>query len=60
MATSDQQQMSDAVPYHKRMAMGAKLDGSSLQSRGEKGGSGRSVPREKSSSGALARMKTSK
>ena len=30
MATSDQEQKSVLVPQHKRMAMGAKLDGSSL------------------------------
>lgn len=30
MATSDQSQMGQDVPYHKRIAMGAKLDGSSL------------------------------
>lgn len=30
MATSDTEQMGQNVPYHKRMAMGAKLDGSSL------------------------------
>jgi hypothetical protein len=60
MATSDQEQMSDAVPYHKRIAMGAKVDGSSLQSRGTQNGSKPAVPRERSSSGALSRMKTTK
>lgn len=30
MATSDQSQMGQDVPYHKRIAMGAKLDGSSM------------------------------
>lgn len=60
MATSDQEQMSEAVRYHKRMAMGAKLDGSSMQSRGSQNGSKPAAPRERSSSGALSRMKTSK
>ena len=60
MATSDQEQMSEAVPYHKRMAMGAKVDGSSMQARGESTTKNRSNNREKSSSGALARMKTTK
>lgn len=35
MATTDKEQMSVAVPQHKRIAMGAKLDGSSMQSKGE-------------------------
>ena len=30
MATNDSAQMGQDVPYHKRIAMGAKLDGSSL------------------------------
>ena len=30
MATSDAEQMGQDVPYHKRLAMGAKLDGTSL------------------------------
>ena len=33
MATSDQSQMGQDVPYHKRIAMGAKLDGTSLGSK---------------------------
>jgi len=35
MATSDQDQMGINVPYHKRLAMGAKLDGTSLQPKGQ-------------------------
>jgi len=34
MATSDQEQKSINVPQHKRMAMGEKLDGQSLQPKG--------------------------
>lgn len=34
MATSDQEQKSILVPYHKRMAMGEKLDGQSMQPKG--------------------------
>jgi hypothetical protein len=34
MATSDQEQKSVNVPQHKRMAMGEKLDGQSLQPKG--------------------------
>ena len=34
MATSDQEQKSINVPQHKRIAMGEKLDGSSMQSKG--------------------------
>jgi hypothetical protein len=34
MATSDQEQMSQQVPQHKRIAMGEKLDGSSMQPKG--------------------------
>lgn len=35
MANSDQSQMSEFVPQHKRIAMGAKLDGTSYQPKGE-------------------------
>jgi hypothetical protein len=35
MATSDQEQKSINVPMHKRLAMGAKLDGTSLQAKGD-------------------------
>lgn len=35
MATSDQEQMGINVPQHKRIAMGAKLDGSSLEPKGQ-------------------------
>lgn len=34
MATSDKEQMGEGVRYHARMAMGAKLDGTSLQPKG--------------------------
>ncbi len=33
MATSDKEQQSVLVPQHKRMAMGAKVDGQSMQSK---------------------------
>ena len=35
MATSDQDQMSINVPMHKRIAMGEKLDGTSLKPKGQ-------------------------
>ena len=35
MATSDQDQMSVNVRQHKRIAMGEKLDGTSLQPKGQ-------------------------
>jgi len=34
MATSDQEQKSINVPQHKRIAMGEKLDGSNMQTKG--------------------------
>lgn len=34
MASNDQQQKGVDVRYHKRIAMGAKLDGTSLQEKG--------------------------
>lgn len=34
MATSDQEQKSVLVKQHKRIAMGEKLDGQSMQSKG--------------------------
>lgn len=37
MATSDQEQKSVNVPQHKRMAMGEKLDGQSMQPKGQSG-----------------------
>lgn len=37
MATSDKEQQSVLVSQHKRMAMGAKVDGQSMQSKGESG-----------------------
>ena len=42
MATSDQEQKSINVPQHKRIAMGEKLDGSSMQPRGGNGGNSNS------------------
>lgn len=39
MATSDQEQKSINVPMHKRLAMGEKLDGTSLQPKGGSQGS---------------------
>jgi hypothetical protein len=35
MAQQETNQMSSEVPMHKRMAMGEKLDGTSLGSKGE-------------------------
>jgi hypothetical protein len=35
MATSDKEQMGEDVRYHARMAMGAKLDGTSLKAKGQ-------------------------
>lgn len=35
MSTGDQEQKSVNVPQHKRLAMGEKLDGTSLQSKGQ-------------------------
>ena len=40
----------EAVPYHKRIAMGANLDGTSLQSKG-------SQPKQQSKGGALPTKK---
>ncbi len=39
MATSDQEQKSINVPQHKRIAMGEKLDGTSMQPKGQSQGS---------------------
>lgn len=47
MATNDQQQKGVDVPYRKRIAMGAKLDGSSLQEKGQ----------QKAPAGGLAAVK---
>ena len=54
MATSDKEQMSDKVPQHKRLAMGEKLNGTSLQSKGKTASDG------KKSSGGLASLKKQK
>lgn len=42
MATSDQEQRGINVPQHKRIAMGEKLDG---QSMNPKGGNGQPAPK---------------
>ena len=51
---SNQEQMGQDVNYHKRIAMGAKLDGSSL---GAKEPARTSTPARKSGGGALAQAK---
>jgi hypothetical protein len=43
MATSDQEQRGEMVKQHKRMAMGEKLDGSSMQPKG--GSQSKSTPK---------------
>jgi hypothetical protein len=50
MSVSEQTQKSQDVPQHKRMAMGEKLDGTSM---GPKGGSSTSTKK----SGGLAQAK---
>jgi len=49
MATSDQEQKGINVPQHKRLAMGEKLTGQSMQPKGGSGG--------KKSGGGLANAK---
>ena len=49
MATSDQEQKSVLVNQHKRIAMGEKLDGTSMQPKGQSQGA--------KSSGGLAHIK---
>jgi hypothetical protein len=49
MATSDQEQKGMLVKQHKRMAMGEKLDGTSMQPKGQSQGS--------KSSGGLSHVK---
>jgi len=51
MATSDQEQKGINVPQHKRIAMGEKLDGTSMQPKGQSQGS-------KSSGGGLGHIKS--
>ena len=58
MATSDQEQMSEMVRMKARLAMGAKLDGTSLQSKSSQGQKSSSNTRFNASSGALARVKS--
>jgi len=50
MATSDQEQKSVLVRQHKRIAMGEKLDGTSMQPKGQSQGN-------KSSGGGLGHIK---
>jgi hypothetical protein len=53
MATSDKEQMGINVKQHKRMAMGEKLDGTSLQTKG-----GNSTPSKSSKpQGGLSALK---
>lgn len=54
MAQNDSAQMGQDVPYHKRIAMGAKLDGSSL---GNKGPAKSPTPARRGGGGALAQAK---
>ena len=55
MATSNQSQMGQDVNYHKRIAMGAQLDGSSLGGKNPAPSKAPSKPR--SGGGALAQAK---
>lgn len=48
MAANDQQQKGIDVRYHKRIAMGAKLDGTSLQEKGSQ---------QKAPAGGLSQVK---
>jgi len=38
MATSDKEQMGDTVKQHKRLAMGVKLDGTTMKTKDSGGG----------------------
>ena len=58
MATSDQEQMSEMVRMKARLAMGAKLDGTSLQSKGGQGQKSSSYTRGNASSWCLDRVKS--
>ena len=58
MATSDQEQMSEMVRMKARLAMGAKLDGTSLQAKGGQDKKSSSNTRGNASKGALARVKS--
>ncbi len=51
MATSDQEQKSVLVNQHKRMAMGAPVNGQSMQGKGEP---------QQNKGGALSQVKTKK
>lgn len=53
MAQNDSAQMGQDVPYHKRIAMGVKLDGSTLGSKE----SAKSPAPARRGSGALAQAK---
>ena len=54
MAQNDSAQMGQDVPYHKRIAMGAKLDGSAL---GGKEPTKSPTPASRGGGGALAQAK---
>ena len=56
MGTSDKEQMGEDVRYHARLAMGAKLDGTSLKAKGSEG----SKQGNKKPSGGLASLKKQK
>jgi len=47
MATTDQEQKGINVRQHKRMAMGEKLDGASMQPKGQQKQGGLSQPKKK-------------
>jgi hypothetical protein len=47
MAMSDQEQKGVNVPQHKRLAMGEKLNGQSLQGSAKKSQGGLSQPKKK-------------
>ena len=51
MSTSDQEQKSILVPYHTRLAMGVKLDGTSMQPKGGSDGKSGHVAGTKVSGG---------
>ena len=50
--------MSEAVRQHARLAMGAKISGTSLQAKGNEGKKLSSNTRGNASQGALARVKS--
>jgi hypothetical protein len=56
MGTSDKEQMGEDVRYHARLAMGAKLDGTSLKAKG----TSTPVKNTGKQSGGLASLKKQK